>query len=836
MQQSGKRVRITAQLIDAINGHHLWAESYDREMQSIFNLYDDITLKIVAELQGELPTADLGRASSVETENLKAYERYLKGYTHLWNRTIGDTLEARKLAQESILLDPQYGAAYRLLALTYIDEIYLHKAEDRAENLEKADQLLKKAIEHAGYDSQTHEALSNLYYLGREFDKAISEGQKAVELNPNSAHANFIYGMVLSLSARYDQAIPVLEKAIRLNPVRPINYLNQLAFAYAYTDQYEKAITLWEETLERDFDYYYGLIGLTATYQITGKENKARLTADELIKVRPNFTVAEMRKRSITSDREGLYLFCDALLKAGLPEFPPGKESVNPSIAVLPFVNMSNDPDQEYFSDGISEDIITDLSKISRLIVIARNSSFAYKGKSVNVQQIGQDLRVRYLLEGSVRKAGDQVRINAQLIDASNGQHLWAERYDGKMDDVFALQDKITRKIISALALKLTAGEQKALTDKGTDNLQAYDEFLKGWQGYRLLTSAGFAEAKIHLEKAVELDPEFARAYAALAVLYWKAIQYATPELRQGLGLTNRAAKNAVRAKPQLLLKKAMKKPTALAHGLMSQFYLLRYQRDEALAEIERAIAMDPNDPELYAWMSNIFWFMGKNSEAIESAKMGLRLDPNNPTTYLIQLGKAYLPDGDLQESLQVLERAKRLNPELSGSVALSQSIIYGIQGRNEEARTAYEIFLKSRMSPVRNLNDILLYFPFADPKKLDRIAEALIKAGVPGNPTDYYRILKENRINGQEIKSLLFGRKITGTAMSTGKQLWWEWTKSGEFKWIMGSFQDMGKSWVEGDVLFIQFKKIFRWPSIWYDYLQKPRWIKGKQKSIFHG
>ena len=113
-------------------------------------------------------------------------------------------------------------------------------------------------------------------------------------------------------------------------------------------------------------------------------------------------------------------------------------------------------------------------------------------------------------------------------------------------------------------------------------------------------------------------------------------------------------------------------------------------------------------------------------------------------------------------------------------------------------------------MSPVRNLNDILLYFPFADPKKLDRIAEALIKAGAPGKPTDYYRILKENRINGQEIKSLLFGRKITGTAMSTGKQLWWEWTKSGDFKWIMGSFQDMGKSWVEGDVLYIQFKKMF--------------------------
>ncbi len=486
---------------------------------------------------------------------------------------------------------------------------------------------------------------------------------------------------------------------------------------------------------------------------------------------------------------------------------PPNSEKA--SIAVLPFNNMSDDPLQEYFSDGISEDIITDLSKISGLIVIARNSSFTYKGKSVNAQQIGRALRVRYLLEGSVRKAGDQVRINAQLIDASTGHHLWADRYDGDMSDIFALQDRITSKIIFALSLKLTASEQKALADKGTDNIEAYDAFLKGWQGYRLMTRGGFADAKIHLEKAVERDPEFSRAYAALAVLYWKAVQTASPELREGLGLTSRAARNAVRMKPHFLVKKAMKKPTALAHGLMSQFYLFRYQHDEALAEIERAVAMDPNDPELYAWMSHILWLIGKSSEAIKSAKMGLELDPSNPTTYLIHLAKSYLPDGNLEESLQNLERAKRLNPELSGSIAATESIIYGIQGRGKEARTSYQNYVNSRQHPVRNLNDILLFFPFKDPKKLDLIAEALIKAGAPGKPTDYYRIVKENRLNGQEVRSLLLGHKITGISMSTGKQIWWEWTTSGDFK-ITGAYQDIGKSWAEGDVFFIQFEKYF--------------------------
>ncbi|HSN23089.1 MAG TPA: tetratricopeptide repeat protein, partial [Methylomicrobium sp.] len=284
----------------------------------------------------------------------------------------------------------------------------------------------------------------------------------------------------------------------------------------------------------------------------------------------------------------------------------------------------------------------------------------------------------------------------------------------------------------------------------------------------------------------------------------------AAPGLRQGLGLTNHAALDAARLKPHFLLKKAMQKPTSLAHGLTSQIYLYRYQHDEALAEIEQAVAMDPNDPELYAWISNILWFMGKNSEAIESAKTGLRLDPNNPAAYLVQLAKAYLPDGNLQESLQLLERAIRLNPELSGSVALSQAMIYGIQERNEEARTAYEIFLKSRMSPVRGLKDIMPYFPFADPKTLDSFAVALIKAGVPGNPTDYDRISRENLVNGQEVKSLLFGRKVTGTSWATGEQLWWEWAKNGEFKFMRGADQDTGKSWVQGDVFFLQFEKLY--------------------------
>jgi TolB-like protein len=184
-------------------------------------------------------------------------------------------------------------------------------------------------------------------------------------------------------------------------------------------------------------------------------------------------------------------------------------------------MNMSEDPKQDYFSDGITEDLITDLSKISSVIVIARNSTFPYKGKPIQIKQVAEDLGVRYILEGSVRKAGDEVRINAQLIDALTGHHLWADRYDGRMKDVFALQDRITQKIVSALAVKLTGPEKRTIEEKGTNNVEAYDTFLRGWAHYLRMTPDDLSRAIQSFKKTIELDPNYGRAYAALALAYW---------------------------------------------------------------------------------------------------------------------------------------------------------------------------------------------------------------------------------------------------------------------------------------------------------------------------
>jgi adenylate cyclase len=318
VQRSGDRVRIIVQLIDAIDGRHIWSEKYDRQIEDIFALQDDIAMKIMAAMQVKLSTADMGRSSSIKTKNIKAYEKFLKGYEYLLSRTEGDIIEARKLAQEAIALDPDYGAPYLLLGWSYLDDVWFYRTKSVADSIDKAEKSAQKAILLSGPDAATHRLLSGVYLLRHQYDKAIEEGQRALELDPNSAGVNFIYGMVLRTAGHYREAIPVLKKAIRLNPVTPINYLNNLAWAYTGLKQYEQAIPLWNKTLERNPDYLFAYMGLTATHQLLGQESRARECAAEVIRIKPTFSVALAEKLFMLRNEEDKNLIIEALSKAGI--------------------------------------------------------------------------------------------------------------------------------------------------------------------------------------------------------------------------------------------------------------------------------------------------------------------------------------------------------------------------------------------------------------------------------------------------------------------------------------------------------------------------------------
>jgi TolB-like protein/Flp pilus assembly protein TadD len=500
-----------------------------------------------------------------------------------------------------------------------------------------------------------------------------------------------------------------------------------------------------------------------------------------------------------------------------------------PSIAVLPFVNMSSDPEQEFFSDGLTEEIITTLSQNPHLFVIARSSTFTYKGKSIRINKVAEELGVRYVLEGSVRRAGEQIRINAQLIDATTGHHLWAEKYDGNIKDVFALQDRITEKIITALAVKLKAGEKEVAAPKGADNVEAYDAFLRGWVHYLRFTPEDSAKAVASLRKAIELDPNYNRAYAALAAVYYDAAAF--PTLLKGLGVSWHEA----RARSLQYLQKAPKDP--ITHSVKSQIYLWRRQHQEAIAEMERALALDPNDPAGNFNMGKALTYAGRPKEAVEFLKRGMRLDPHNPFRYLVGLGTAHFYMGELQEAAALVEKALRLNPE-NFALPVWLAVHYALLGRDQEARALLEVAKKEKINfPVGsefNLRSFMNPSPFKDRAVAELFAKGLLRAGVPPAkiPGGYFPAFKENQLTGEEIRSLFFGSAITGYIFYP-QQYWMNYNQNGDFTWrgpstVGGASSDSGKSRIEGNMICWQYQKrfwgveycgtIFRYPGGSYE------------------
>ena len=324
-----------------------------------------------------------------------------------------------------------------------------------------------------------------------------------------------------------------------------------------------------------------------------------------------------------------------------------------PSIIVLPLVNLSNDPEQEYFSDGLTEVLTGDLSKISSLFVIARNSAFTYKGKAVKVQDVSKEMGVRYVLEGSVQKANQRIRIAVQLIDATTGYHVWSEQYDRSLKDLFVLQDEIVQKIVTTLKLQLTLEEEGIIVRKNTDNLEAYDAYLRGMEYYWRLTKEANAQARQQFEKALTLDPRYAAAYAVLGITYWTEWLLRWSADPQSLERAFTLAQQALTLDDSL--------PTA--HAALCNVYMLKQQYDQAIAEAERAIALNPNFADNYAELSMALTFAGRSEDALRAVEQARRLNPHSPPWYLFFSGIAYRFTGQYAKAIPVLKEVISRNP-----------------------------------------------------------------------------------------------------------------------------------------------------------------------------
>jgi adenylate cyclase len=392
-----------------------------------------------------------------------------------------------------------------------------------------------------------------------------------------------------------------------------------------------------------------------------------------------------------------------------------------PSIAVLPFTNMSGDPEQEYFADGITEDIITVLSQISGLFVIARNSSFTYKGRAVDVKQVAHELGVRYVLEGSVRRAGNRVRITAQLIDAGDGHHLWAERYDRQVDDVFAVQDDITRKMATALQVKLTWGETSHVWQTGTRDFEAWRCMMQAFEHWYRFSAVDNAETRRLCEQAVSVDPDYGAAWALLAWTFWFEARFLHAPNPDDL------IERFERLTDKVL---ALGNAPAQAHHLEGAVHMLRGELDLAVEALTRAIELAPSNAELHGLLGTAFNFLGKPGEGVAHANTAIRLSPRAPEFVLWVLAEGLRWSGALDQALAVAKRCVAQAPDSYIAHVKLTSILIDLDRKGEAMEAAKKVLA---LDPKFSVEVYGRTQNYTDPDRLAHVLDGLRKAGLPG-------------------------------------------------------------------------------------------------------
>jgi TolB-like protein/class 3 adenylate cyclase/Tfp pilus assembly protein PilF len=392
-----------------------------------------------------------------------------------------------------------------------------------------------------------------------------------------------------------------------------------------------------------------------------------------------------------------------------------------PSIAVLPFNNMSGDPAQEYFGDGLTENIITSLSQTPKLFVIARNSVFTYKNRPVRVQQVAEELGIRYVLEGSFQRSGDQVRIHAQFIDALTGHHLWAERFDTVLEDIFKLQDQVTEKIVTALHVQLTKQERKRLASRYTDSYAAFDSFVRGQGLYSRFTKEDNEQARAMFQAAIDLDPLFARAYGSIALTHVEDYR---------AGWSDRpawSAEQAVKFADKAIALDDTLPQTQFVRGFV--YLQIEQHFEDAQIHANTAIGLDPNAADSYALLATINSYLGQLDESVRLIRKGMRLNPHAPARYFLVLGRSLYFQGEYEQAIPVLIEAVNRNPAYLLSHIYLAVAYLEIGEADEASWEATEILA---LAPDFSVDEWLKTQPIKDASQAERLARNLHKAGVP--------------------------------------------------------------------------------------------------------
>lgn len=725
VQRTGDRIRVTAQLIDAIDGKHIWAERYDRELTDLFKVQDEITSKIFVEVGVKLTVGDIARWTREISSNLDSYRLVSQGREHFQTWSKKGHKAAWKMYSKIAKRHPDTSIANRMMGWLHWQKLVLRISKDRKKDRTLARKYAEKSLSIMP-NPGAYLLLASLDVYASKHESVIANIDRALELAPAHGSAHTIGGWAKLSSGQPAEGVRLMKLGMRLEPVYPTFVAYNLAYAYMELGKYDDAKRIAEGLLAsknvKDVKAHpIALRQMTAIEVFQGNLSGARDYANRLLELKPKFSIARFKpKVAHRKSQEFWTRFFAALRKAGLPENPPLKLPDKPSIAVLPFDNLTGDSAQEYLADGLTETITAALATIPEMFVIARNSSFTYKGKAVKVKQVAKELGVRYVLEGSIQRSGETHRITAQLIDAVDGKHLWSGRYDRKAADLFAVQDEITLQIVSSLQVELTEGERARLDIGSKLDLRAWGNYVKGRALFLRFTKPDNAQAQKLALQALDWDPRFVWAWRMLG--YTHAV-----DAQRSWGASN--------ADSMRLAKEAADKAFALnpndsqVHGLLGKIHLLDGKHEEAIAEGRKAIELAPNIADNYSVLAMYTRYAGEFRETVALTKKAMRLHPHHPAWYLYGAGVAHMMLGEHDKAVSILKSYRDRNPT-AYRAKLSLAMAYSMAGQMEKAREQISLALAEK--PSFTLKDVAKIHRFKNPEHLSRILDALRKAGVP--------------------------------------------------------------------------------------------------------
>jgi TolB-like protein/Tfp pilus assembly protein PilF len=670
LRQAGSILRVSVQIIDSTNEAHLWAETYERTFspETIFAVQDDLVPRIVssvADPHGVLPYAISELLRTKGPDELSPYEAVMRSFGYGYRFSPEEHAAVTNALQRAVQRAPDYPDAWAMLALTYV-EAYASGFNEQPDTLERALKAAQRAVETGAANAIAYNALAKTRFFQKEFDAFRIAAERAIELNPLNGPTIASLGGMIAYAGEWDRGCALVERAAQFHKRHPGWYWFPLFYNSYRLGQYGDALSI---TLKINLPLFFSTHVVTAAAcgQLGNREG-AEKALKELLSLKPDFATTARENLGKWIDPELAEHVIEGLCKAGLqiasrsssatigPELtsaPSSSSFINrPSIVVLPFVNRSPDPDNEYFSDGLTEEIISDLSIIKALRVISRNSSMTFKGTLKDTLSISKELGVSHIVSGSVRKAGDDLRITVELVEVAGDTPLWSDKYSGTLDNVFGFQEEISRKIVSALQLRLTEAETQIIAERPIDNAAAYDCYMRARHEIYLFTAEGLDRAQKLVDSGLSLIGENPLLLATRGMVSWYYLNFSMRPEAQYLDEAAAYATKALEQDPQNTFGIFLRGLVAAKRGDI----------ESTLRDLRNAHEQRPGDSMILNELIRHLTSAGQELDepARRAFEESLRLDPLHPLNWA-QAAWRHFSAGRLEESMLAARRIFRL-------------------------------------------------------------------------------------------------------------------------------------------------------------------------------